>query len=306
MRLFFSGRTVGQSLAEYVLLAALVGLATVGAVWFLALEMEKTVAWAMATIFGDDVPSTAAGAGAPGAGNGLNAGTVAAGISENGGTLAAGASGLGVSAGGGFTSVGNAGTAASSGYGKVMVQQVCYGSGTCVNMPIISDNWSETSGAMGSDLTHALADVFTQVANTMEASGAADSAVLNLLHRLANTGHEIGFEQKGLSDAMATHCPTGNCKYDMIAGTGSSAHMNEIMPDQHDASGKPAAIMKFEQEFSALKSLMGNNFVNMPPELKNLVIQQANQILTLAGSTPWVAYNGTSYEFTGRTTTMRR
>ncbi len=52
-------------------------------------------------------------------------------------------------------------------------EQVCFGSGFCINVPIVSDgNIVETAGGLGGDQTKAFANVLLQLVSQLEADGA--------------------------------------------------------------------------------------------------------------------------------------
>jgi Flp pilus assembly pilin Flp len=139
-------------------------------------------------------------------------------------------------------------------------QQVCFQNGICANIPVINSSTTITAGSNGAQLTYRFADVLGQIARQLEADPNADPNLYGLLADLANKSKTLGAEEKILFEE--------NCNL----GCGASSLNTPML--------QPTVIAyaEFQAVYSDLAAALQSNPNALPPELKNLVLLEAEQI----------------------------
>lgn len=87
---------------------------------------------------------------------------------------------------------------------RVTGSQACFANGTCMTIPTIqltADGVASTSGGLGSQATHQLSTVFEQIGSELAAKG-AEPALIDIVSRLALAGHAIGDHEKKIQTDM--------------------------------------------------------------------------------------------------------
>jgi hypothetical protein len=101
---------------------------------------------------------------------------------------------------------------------KADEQQVCFKSGFCLNMPLMEENRPQTAGSLGDQQMNQMAGIMDQVASQLGAAG-ADPPLVELITKLANSGHGVGtyFDQMSADMKEAAATCGSTCTMDYYA-----------------------------------------------------------------------------------------
>lgn len=177
------------------------------------------------------------------------------------------------------------GTIARTSHRYAMAKEnICFTSGTCVNMPVITPGTTvaDTTGAMGGELTKSFADVMLQLAKEIEAKG-GDPILVQLITELANAGHDTANYVKMVEGLIAKYdCDVRACTSDFIGQSELwriSKGMNEAKRLYYETimAGKYSLL----EDYLAANPSVLSSF----PEAKAIIDLEYKQIgLTLQGA----------------------
>jgi hypothetical protein len=224
----------GQSLSEYAIVIGLVALLGIAAVTMLGTSIQD----GLANINGGNAaPSTAVVSNAPP---------------------------------GGTTSPSGGSSGSTSGLSSMLPppgpgqQQVCFQSGTCVNIPVV-DSTTLTAGANGGQLTHQFADVLSQIALQLQADPNADPQVSTLVTRIANAGHTMGNTEASFIQS-----------YECCASTNYTSNLSGLSDSIEHTQAD------FNLNHQLLSDYLSSNPNSLPPELQSMIALEVGQINQLA------------------------
>lgn len=285
----------GVGTTEYVLIGSLVVLLSIGGLSLIGNNVSG--------IFGGlegamhrQKPDTMQAAGLP-KGNQANV------LSQNGQTGAAGQVGAS-----GNTAAGNYPTVRSVN-GNVL-QNVCLNQGGfCVNIPLVTADgrMTSTSGALGGQLTHDFASVFDQIAAQLAQMGNADPKLVDLITKLANSGHGIADNQEGLLAACQPGMQCGST-YEVSAKKverGKASATSSETPATSYLSGISSNTQSFQSLFDELEGFLSDNPEALPESVQSLIDMEAQQILSIATAYPSPTTDDVAVT-TGSTKTKRK
>lgn len=135
--------------------------------------------------------------------------------------------------------------------------QLCTSGSWCVNVPDTKTvDAAFTAGALGaSQLSHAMAATFKQIADQLKATPGADSSLVDMITRMSNLGHGIGDMQAGLKSSTSNYNTIVNAQDGMAS---NMANMKSLQKNLNDYLAKnPGAL---------------------PPEMKNVINYEVGQI----------------------------
>lgn len=149
-------------------------------------------------------------------------------------------------------------------------EQICYQSGWCVNIPVVSGN-SATTGSLGGELTHQFADVLHQIVQQLQASG-GDPTLIADMTKLAQYGHWLGDDHVSIDGFFTGYPPDSNGVYppylvDYIKA--QYADPNTNVDNIYNA---------FNNELASINAFLNQNPNALPPEMRAIVNSQAQQI----------------------------
>lgn len=140
--------------------------------------------------------------------------------------------------------------------------QMCTADGWCVNVPDKSvTDAAMTAGTLGTQMTHMIADVFTQIAQQLQATPGADPSLITMITNLANKGHTLADMQDAIEEPKGTFQQILNSK-DNMAPTLDS----------------------FNSQYSQLQTYLANHPTALPKEMQAVIGFEANQIDALVSS----------------------
>lgn len=147
-------------------------------------------------------------------------------------------------------------------------QQVCFKSGWCTEVPEVkSRTLDDTTGGMGSQLTHEFSDVIRRIAQQAEAMPNPDSRLVELITTLANSGHTLG-DQEG--QAVTSCMPGTQC-------TGNQSTLRDSL------SLVISKQSMFTSDLQTLQNYVNENPGTLPPEMSDLINFEAQEITNIAG-----------------------
>ena len=154
-------------------------------------------------------------------------------------------------------------------------EQACLSGGYCVNIPTIpgGTRLSSTTGALGGQLTHGMANAIRQIGDQLRADPDTDPTLLNLITQLANNGHGIGDS----IDNANTWCPPGvNCGQLAADGSQVSSILRQNLGNiDHSQSG-------FQSTHQELQAYLAAHPGALPPAVVGVINAEAGQINTIA------------------------
>lgn len=142
------------------------------------------------------------------------------------------------------------------------LEQICYASGLCLQVPLIQAGAVDTTGGLGGNETLKMAAVLSQVADALE-NVKADPQLVNLVTSLAEKGHELGVKNQELE----SHCEIKSYDIRCSEETGRSAF---------------ETFKTYGPEFSALNKQLQDYLKNHPDALKNY--PEAQKVINLETS----------------------
>jgi Flp pilus assembly pilin Flp len=150
------------------------------------------------------------------------------------------------------------------------MDQVCFQSGSCLNVPIVPAKTSITnvSASNGIKLTGQFADTLMQIANQLAADPNADPTLRDMITKLANNGHSIADNEGSMINA----CPPGSECINNISAF-NSAHMATY-----------SAGNTFNSQYTAVMDYLQTNPSALPPEMQNMVTLESQQIQNIASA----------------------
>lgn len=152
----------------------------------------------------------------------------------------------------------------------------------CLQVPEIKSGTVATvNGALGGELTASFADVIQQIADAIQQDPNADPSLVNLITALAKQGHGIAGTQR---DLMAK-CPTQACMGQLKEATLLGMATNQEASDVDTLVGNVGkANTTFKATLTTLQNYLLKNPSSLPLHYSNLITQESNQIITIAGS----------------------
>ena len=160
-------------------------------------------------------------------------------------------------------------------------EQICYGNGMCVNIPLGEAARVQTLAGNGGDRTLANARVLRQIAEQLRAED-PNSPLADLIEELANEGHEMGAGEQ----ALAGFCPAGDtCGAASVDGQLSEVSISEATTRLNDMlSGLTGNQAEFNSLHTEINQYLANHPQALPPELASLVNHEAGEINTIANA----------------------
>lgn len=160
-------------------------------------------------------------------------------------------------------------------------EQACFESGWCVNVPVVSNTVVDsTTGAIGTKLTHEFANVLGQIAKQMEATGNPDPNLLNLITQLALEGHTLADLEQGVIDV----CPPGQTCSTTTSSTGgisyssSDSLLGKALMSVNGQNGN------FQKLYAQVEAYLQVNPNSLPPEMANIIHLEAGEIIKIANA----------------------
>ncbi len=153
------------------------------------------------------------------------------------------------------------------------LQNVCFQSGYCVDIPYVGGN-TATTGTMGGELTESFANVLSQIAQQMAEKGADPSLVADTT-QLAQYGHWLGDDHTSIDGFFSKYPPGADGVYPPYL-------VDYIKKQYADHNTNVDAIADaFNNELASINQYVQQNPGALPPEMLNVVNSQAAQIQSL-------------------------
>ncbi len=150
--------------------------------------------------------------------------------------------------------------------------EICFSSGMCLNIPVISNSTvaADTAGGLGGDLAIELAGTFEQIATQLEAAD-IDPTITQYVTMLSRNGHDIGT----LMQEVAGACEVTPC---------------DPSPDNREIGEFRSRKMSFQNRFNVLNGYLEQHpsALDAFPEAQDIITLEAQQIMAIA--------NGTNYD----------
>lgn len=155
--------------------------------------------------------------------------------------------------------------------------QQCFGQGLCLDVPVVDPaDVTDTAGGNGGKLTHAMASVYQQLADQLEAQN-EDPALVDMLRNLANQGHTLGDSEQSLIN----FCPPGaTCDKSAAAYNTSAQNLGQLQNQKIDTISTSSA--QFASAKASLNDFLQRNPALLPPPLQQTVNTQADNIQNIA------------------------
>lgn len=165
-------------------------------------------------------------------------------------------------------------------------QQVCFETGMCFNMPIITGGQSSTSGGLGSEETEALSILLQQVADRLQESG-ADPDLVAKITDLANEGHSLSSYMKQTANEYYNSTnyllqyPDFDPNTDFMFQWGFSVNMS------NNKSLMGTGTAEFNEAWQAVQDAFAQSPNDPALQTAKLIIDaQAREILNISASIP--------------------
>ncbi len=167
--------------------------------------------------------------------------------------------------------------------------EVCFSSGMCLDIPVISNSAgvADTAGGLGGDLAIKLASTFEQIATQLEDAG-MDPTIVSYVTMLSNGGHDIGTSMQVIAEA----CEVTPCSPSVISSEISSFN-----------SGKSS----FQNRLNLLNTYLDQNpsALDAFPKARDIITLEAEQIMAIANGANYDANYSTSYSTSTSTSTVQ-
>lgn len=137
-------------------------------------------------------------------------------------------------------------------------EQLCFNSGLCANIPVVPENTKiDVAGGNGVEFTHQFANVLQQIADQLE-QAEADPTLIGAITALANQGHTLGDQQKGLGSTYGDY-------YDNQAKLSALKGQSNL----------------FKTKLDSVKTLLEKYPNALTEDSRKLIEMESSQILTI-------------------------